>query len=196
MCNGEDSDTVVSSEDNQGEFVQSVRDNPTFAPVMLPSHVDVGGDVNCDEWLGLVERNIALNSDHMDVMWESQPELEPPEWNTMKIRGETVFTKMEQLRGEPIAENQEQLLELEWNTQSGKDIEFSVSKSNLREESVHFTTALNYSNFDLVPVPVSIVSTSVIPEVHVVVTNGVARKVRSINEVTITTGSVEQRGGN
>ncbi|KAK8637511.1 hypothetical protein V6N13_064930 [Hibiscus sabdariffa] len=194
MCNGEDSDTVISSEDNQGEFVQSVRDNPTFAPVMLPSHVDVSGDVNCDEWLGLVERNIALNSDHMDVMWESQPELEPSEWNTVKIRGETVFTKMEQLRGEPIAENQEQLLELEWNTQSGKDIEFSVSKSNLREESVHFTTVLNYSDFDLVPVPVSIVSTSVIPEVHVVVTNGVARKVRSINEVTITTGSEEQRG--
>ncbi|KAK8565216.1 hypothetical protein V6N12_058786 [Hibiscus sabdariffa] len=141
---------------------------------MLLSHVDVGGDVNCDEWLGLVERNIALNSDHMDVMWESQPELEPPEWNSVKIRGETVLTKMEQLRGVPIAENQEQLLELEWNTQSGKDMEFSVSKSNLREESVHFTTVLNYSDFDLVPVPVSIVSTSVIPEVHVVVTNGVA----------------------
>ncbi|KAK8663202.1 hypothetical protein V6N13_025081 [Hibiscus sabdariffa] len=80
MCNCEDSDTVVLSEDNQREFdkLQSVRDNPNFAPVMLPSHVDVGGDVNCDEWLGLVERNIALNSDHMDVMWESQPELEPP----------------------------------------------------------------------------------------------------------------------
>ncbi|KAK8558685.1 hypothetical protein V6N12_041985 [Hibiscus sabdariffa] len=138
---------------------------------MLPSHVDVGGDVNCDEWLGLVERNIALNSDHMDVMWESQPEQEPLEWNSVKIRGETVLTKMEQLRGVPIAENQEQLLELEWNTQSGKDMEFSVSKSNLREESVHFTTALNYSNFDLVPIPVSIVSTSVISEVHVVVTN-------------------------
>ncbi|KAK8701967.1 hypothetical protein V6N13_020341 [Hibiscus sabdariffa] len=178
MCNCEDSDTVVSSEDNQREFdkLQLVRDNPTFAPVMLLSHVDVGGDVNCDEWLGLVERNIALNSDHMDVMWESQPELEPPEWNSVKIRGETVLTKMEQLRGVPIAENQEQLLELEWNTQSGKDMEFSVSKSNLREESVHFTTVLNYSDFDLVPVPVSIVSTSVIPEVHVVVTNGVACK--------------------
>ncbi|KAK8589842.1 hypothetical protein V6N12_024233 [Hibiscus sabdariffa] len=162
---------------------------------MLPSHVDVGGDVNCDEWLGLVERNIALNSDHMDVMWESQPELEPPEWNSVKIRGETVLTKMEQLRGVPIAENQEQLLELDWNTQSGKDMEFSVSKSNLREESVHFTTALNSSDFDLVPVPVSIVSTSVIPEVHVVVTNSVAPKVRSINEVTITTGSEEQWGG-
>ncbi|KAK8689957.1 hypothetical protein V6N13_088663 [Hibiscus sabdariffa] len=186
MCNCEDSDTVVSSEDNQREFdkLQSVRDNPTFAPVMLPSHVDVGGDVNCDEWLGLVERNIALNSDHMDVMWESQPELEPPEWNSVKIRGETVLTKMEQLRGVPIAENQEQLLELDWNTQSGKDMEFSVSKSNLREESVHFTTALNSSDFDLVPVPVSIVSTSVIPEVHVVVTNSVAPKGAEAMETT------------
>ncbi|KAL4386344.1 hypothetical protein GQ457_09G025280 [Hibiscus cannabinus] len=86
---------------------------------MLPSHVDVGGDVNCDEWLGLVDRNIEVISDHVDVMWESQPELEPPERNKVKIRGEMVLTKMEQLRGEPITENQEQLLALEWVTQSG-----------------------------------------------------------------------------
>ncbi|KAL4387315.1 hypothetical protein GQ457_09G025190 [Hibiscus cannabinus] len=102
---------------------------------MLPSHVDVGGDVNCDEWLGLVDRNIEVISDHVDVMWESQPELEPPERNKVKIRGEMVLTKMEQLRGEPITENQEQLLALEWVTQSGKDSEFSVSQSKLREES-------------------------------------------------------------
>ncbi|KAK8595442.1 hypothetical protein V6N13_016811 [Hibiscus sabdariffa] len=196
MCTCADSDTVVSSEDNQGavEKLQLVRDNPTFAPVMLPSHVDVGGDVNCDEWLGLVDRNIEVIFDHVDVMWESQPEPEPPEWNTVKIRGEMVITKMEQLRGEPIAENQEQLLALEWVTQSGKDIEFSVSQTNLREESVQFTTALNYSDFDLVPVPISIVPTLEIPEVQEVVINGVARKVRSINEVTINTGSEEQRG--
>ncbi|KAK8991961.1 hypothetical protein V6N11_044854 [Hibiscus sabdariffa] len=143
---------------------------------MLPSHVDVGGDVNCDEWLGLVDRNIEVIFDHVDVMWESQPEPEPPEWNTVKIRGEMVITKMEQLRGEPIAENQEQLLALEWVTQSGKDIEFSVSQTNLREESVQFTTALNYSDFDLVPVPISIVPTLEIPEVQEVVINGVARK--------------------
>ncbi|KAL4335009.1 hypothetical protein GQ457_07G010330 [Hibiscus cannabinus] len=89
MCNCADSDTVVSSEDNQGavDKLQLVRDNPTFAPVMLPSHVD-----------------------------ESQPELEPPEWNTVKIRGEMVLTKTEQLRGEPLTENQEQLLALEWVT--------------------------------------------------------------------------------
>ncbi|KAK9040964.1 hypothetical protein V6N11_016097 [Hibiscus sabdariffa] len=140
-----DQNTVVSSEDNQGavDKLQLIRDNPTFAPVILPSHVDVSGDVNCDEWLGLVDRNIEEIFDHVDVMWESQPELVPPEWNTLKIRGETVFTKMEQLRGELIAENQEQLLALEWVTLSDKDIEFSVSQTNFREESVHFTTALN-----------------------------------------------------
>ncbi|KAK8644416.1 hypothetical protein V6N13_123723 [Hibiscus sabdariffa] len=103
-----------------------------------------------------------------------------------------VAENQEQVRGVTVAKNQEQILELEWNTQLDKDIDFSVTNLNLREESVHFTTALTYS--DLVPVPVSIVSASVIPEVHLVVTNNVARKVRSINEVTIATGSEEQRG--
>ncbi|KAL4333815.1 hypothetical protein GQ457_07G003280 [Hibiscus cannabinus] len=155
MCNCADSDTVVSSKDKQGavDKLQLVRDNPIFAPV------------NCDEWLGLLDRNIEVISDHVDVMWEAQPELEPPEWTSVKIRGETVFSKMEQLRGETFTENQEQLLALEWITQSGNDGEFSVSKSKLREESMHFTTALNYSDFDLVPVPVSIVSTLEKPEV-------------------------------
>ncbi|KAK8570741.1 hypothetical protein V6N13_103145 [Hibiscus sabdariffa] len=101
---------------------------------------------------------------------------------------------MEQLRGETFTENQEQLLALEWVTQSSNDGEFLVSQSKLREESVHFTTALNYSDFDLVPVPVSIVSTLEKPEVQEVVINGVTRKVRSINEVTINTGSEEQQG--
>ncbi|KAL4383787.1 hypothetical protein GQ457_15G029600 [Hibiscus cannabinus] len=110
MCNCADSDTVVSSEDKQGavDKLQLVRDNPTFA------------SVNCDEWLGLVDRNIEVISDHVDVMWEAQPELEPPEWTSVKIRGETVFSKMEQLRGETFTENQEQLLALEWVTQSEK----------------------------------------------------------------------------
>ncbi|KAL4291538.1 hypothetical protein GQ457_14G012110 [Hibiscus cannabinus] len=108
MCNCADSDTVVSSEDKQGavDKLQLVRDNPTFAPV------------NCDEWLGLIDRNIEVISDHVDVMWEAQPELEPPEWTSVKIRGETAFSKMEQLRGETFTENQEQLLALEWVTQS------------------------------------------------------------------------------
>ncbi|KAL4386790.1 hypothetical protein GQ457_09G019190 [Hibiscus cannabinus] len=126
MCNCADSDTVVSSEDKQEvvDKIQLVRDNPTFAPVMLPSHVDVGGDVNCDEWSGLVDRNIEVIADHVDVLWEAQPELEPPEWTSVKIRGETVFSKMEQLRGETFSENQEQLLALEWVTQLGNDGEF------------------------------------------------------------------------
>ncbi|KAK8578860.1 hypothetical protein V6N12_069204 [Hibiscus sabdariffa] len=121
MCNCADSNTVVSSDDNQGEFdkLQSVRDSPTFAPVMLSSPMDVDGVVNCDEWVGMVERNIELRSDHMDVMWGSQSKLEPPEWTTAQVRGVTVAAKQEQLRGVPVAENQEQMLELEWNTQLG-----------------------------------------------------------------------------
>ncbi|KAK9042838.1 hypothetical protein V6N11_071193 [Hibiscus sabdariffa] len=150
--------------------------------------------VNCDEWMGMVERNIELSSDHMDVMWGSHPELEPPDWNTKHVRGVTVAANQEQLRGVTVAENQEQMLESEWNTQLDKDIDLSVSNLNVREEYVHFTTALTYYDSDLVPIPVSIVSASVIPEVYVVVTNGVAHKVRSINEVTIATGSQEQRG--
>ncbi|KAK8574534.1 hypothetical protein V6N13_034203 [Hibiscus sabdariffa] len=92
MCNCADSDTVVSREDNQGEFdkLQSVRDNPTFALGMLHSPMEVDGDVNCDEWVGMVERNIELRSEHMDAMWGSQPELEPPQWNTAQVRGVTV----------------------------------------------------------------------------------------------------------
>ncbi|KAL4319583.1 hypothetical protein GQ457_18G006290 [Hibiscus cannabinus] len=113
LCNCADSNTVVSSEDKQGavDKLQLVRDNPTFAPV------------NCDEWLGLVDRNIEVISDHVDVLWEAQPELEPPEWTSVKIRGEMFFSKMEQLRGETFTENQEQLLALEWVTQSDKVVE-------------------------------------------------------------------------
>ncbi|KAK8715571.1 hypothetical protein V6N13_042902 [Hibiscus sabdariffa] len=85
-------------------------------------------------------------------------------------------------------------MELKWKTQVDKDIDLSSSNLNLREESVQFTTALTYSESDLVPIPVSIVPSSVLSEVHVVVTNGVARKVRSVNEVTLATGSEEQRG--
>ncbi|KAK8685473.1 hypothetical protein V6N13_041474 [Hibiscus sabdariffa] len=184
ICNCADSDTVVSSYDNQWEFdqLQSMRDNLTFAPVMMHNPVEVDGVANWDEWVGMVERNIELRSDHMDVMWGSQPELEPPKWNTAQVRYVTV------------AENQEQMLELEWNTQLDKDLDFSISNLNLMEKSAHFTIALTYSDSDLVPVPISIVSALVVPEVHVVVTNGVARKVRSINEVTIATRSEEQRG--
>ncbi|KAL4323805.1 hypothetical protein GQ457_11G024350 [Hibiscus cannabinus] len=132
MCNYADSDTVVSSEDKQGavDKLQLVRDNPTFAPV------------NCGEWLGLVDRNIEVISDHVEVMWEAQPELEPPEWTSVKIRGETVFSKMEQLRGETFTENQEQLLALEWVTQSGEKLaeitealkKFTEDKTHLYEE--------------------------------------------------------------
>ncbi|KAK9020454.1 hypothetical protein V6N11_010478 [Hibiscus sabdariffa] len=141
---------------------------------MLHILVEVDGDVNCDEWVGMVERNIDLRSEHMYVMWGSQPELEPPEWNTAHVRGVTIAENQEQVRGVTVAENQEQMLELEWNTQLDKDIDLSVSNLNLREESVHFTTVLTYS--DLVPIPVSIVYASVIPEVHVVVTNDVPHK--------------------
>ncbi|KAK9010269.1 hypothetical protein V6N11_036782 [Hibiscus sabdariffa] len=141
-----------------------MRDNLTFAPVMMHNPVEVDGVANWDEWVGMVERNIELRSDHMDVMWGSQPELEPPKWNTAQVRYVTV------------AENQEQMLELEWNTQLDKDLDFSISNLNLMEKSAHFTIALTYSDSDLVPVPISIVSALVVPEVHVVVTNGVARK--------------------
>ncbi|KAK8506947.1 hypothetical protein V6N12_009258 [Hibiscus sabdariffa] len=116
----------------------------------------------------------------MDVMWGYQPELEPPEGTIAPIREVTSATNQEPVRDVTVAENQEQVLELKWKTQVDKDIDLSSSNLNLREESVQFTTALTYSESDLVPVPVSIVPSSVLPEVHVVVTNGVARKVGSM----------------
>ncbi|KAL4311713.1 hypothetical protein GQ457_01G017420 [Hibiscus cannabinus] len=196
MCNCAGSDTVVSSDDNPWEFdkLHSLQDNPTFALGTLHNPVEVDGDVYCDEWVGMVERNIELRSIHMDVMWGSQPELEPPKWNTTQVRAVMVAENQEHVRGVTVAKNQEKILELEWNTQLDKDIDFSITNLNLREESVHFTTALTYFDSDLVPVSVSIVSALVISEVHAVVTNGVASKVRSINEVTIATGLEEQRG--
>ncbi|KAK8584159.1 hypothetical protein V6N12_068407 [Hibiscus sabdariffa] len=178
MCPCEDSDTVALSDDSQGECVkiQSVRDNPTFAPVALHRPVAVDGAVNCDEWVGMVERNLEVRSDHMDVLWGYQPELEPSKGTIASVREVTGAINQEPVRDVIVAENQEQVLELKWKNQVDKDIDLSSSNLNLREESVQFTTALTYSESDLVPVPVSIVPSSVLPEVHVVVTNGVARE--------------------
>ncbi|KAK8593529.1 hypothetical protein V6N12_045609 [Hibiscus sabdariffa] len=84
---------------------EQLRDNPTFAPVASHRPVTVDGAVNCDEWVGMVERNLEVRSDHIDVMWGYQSELEPPEGTIASVREVTGATNQEPVRDVTVAEN-------------------------------------------------------------------------------------------
>ncbi|KAK8696507.1 hypothetical protein V6N13_001641 [Hibiscus sabdariffa] len=83
-------------------------------------------------------------------------------------------------------------MELEWNSQQDKDFEFPDSNfKSVTDKEDTLNTILSYSETDLIPVPVK----SAVAEkgVVVIVANGVARKVRSVNDLVLNTGSEEQK---
>ncbi|KAK8704000.1 hypothetical protein V6N13_047636 [Hibiscus sabdariffa] len=70
VCHCKDSDTLVSSEDKQGDLdkFQMLRDNPIYAPVVASSPADIDRVAAWDEWVGVVDRYEGSKSEHMDVM--------------------------------------------------------------------------------------------------------------------------------
>ncbi|KAK8686052.1 hypothetical protein V6N13_125079 [Hibiscus sabdariffa] len=87
------------------------------------------------------------------------------------------------------------VLELEWNSHQDKPLGIPISKSNdCLDNSVNFSTALTYTETDLVHVPITGIPDLAESSMEVVVSNGVMRKVRLVNDLILVTGSVEQRG--
>ncbi|KAK9046003.1 hypothetical protein V6N11_051906 [Hibiscus sabdariffa] len=84
------------------------------------------------------------------------------------------------------------VLELDWDSQQNKIFEPSISNSTMDNENL-LSTVLTYKEADLVPVPITVAPSATEQEVEVIVSEGITRKVRSVNDLILNTGTEEER---
>ncbi|KAK8538828.1 hypothetical protein V6N12_034535 [Hibiscus sabdariffa] len=153
--------TVVSSEADKvgGETLRVVRDNPAFVPstevLALGDQVRdrVAQGETWDEWVGLADRVMESKSERFDVVW-CEIDLEQPRSSPVVFGWPSVVSL------EAVGEqSQPAVLELEWNSQQDKKFEFQISNldSGMAKDNA-LSTALTYTEDDLVPVPIKVVT--------------------------------------
>ncbi|KAK9033352.1 hypothetical protein V6N11_018385 [Hibiscus sabdariffa] len=171
---------VVSSEADKvgGETLRVVRDNLTFVP---STEVLALGDQVRDKaahgetWdgrVGLADRVMESESDRFDVVW-CETDLEQPRSSPV-VFGWPSLVSLEAV-GE---QSQPAVLELQWNSQQDKQFEFQISNldSGMAKDNA-LSTALTYTEDDLVPVPIKVVTNVSEQGVELVVVEGSVRKV-------------------
>ncbi|KAK9034871.1 hypothetical protein V6N11_076927 [Hibiscus sabdariffa] len=126
-----------------------------------------------------------LISERFDALW-CEPALEQPVASQL-ILGLPTAPGLGNAGGSgPLA-----VLELEWDSQHDRIFEPPISNSDMDSGNL-LSTVLTYKEGDLVPVPISIAPSVMERDVEVIVAEGVTRKVRSVNDLILNTGTEEQ----
>ncbi|KAK8524975.1 hypothetical protein V6N12_029826 [Hibiscus sabdariffa] len=155
---------VFSEEEkSDGATPRVLRENPVF----IPSGQDYAASmVAWDECIGMLDRGMGSGSERFDAMW----------CDSALARQEDAHV----LLGFPV------MLEL-----GGAGVAGHVGVGRCGDKEDTLNTILSYSETDLIPVPVK--SAVVEKGVEVVVADGVARKVSSVNDLVLNMRSEEQK---
>ncbi|KAK8658730.1 hypothetical protein V6N13_036927 [Hibiscus sabdariffa] len=191
VCHCENSEMVAPSEVDPNEVVERrmCRANPLFAPDLGVSMGGGSGQIrestmgDWDEDAGLPDRELDWRADRLDVIWCE---------SALVNRGREVLAVQWPEQGGEGDERALTVFQGEWNSQQDKDFDFFNSNFNADSDRISaIRQSLTYNETDLVPVTVK--SAVKEQEVEVVVASGVFRKVRSVNDLVLNTGSAEQK---
>ncbi|KAK8658770.1 hypothetical protein V6N13_036964 [Hibiscus sabdariffa] len=170
LCECDDTGTVVSSEADKvgGETLRVVRDNPVF--VLSADVLALGGQVRDRATCG--------------ETWNEWVGLADRVMESASERFDVVWceTALEQPRSSPVVFGWPSVFEFQIS-----NLDSSMAKDNA------LSTALTYTEDDLVPVPIKVATDVSEQGVELVVVEGSVRKVRSVNDLVLNTGSEEQK---